>query len=161
VSSGTLPKDRAMRCPEEYKKINKAWEKLLQPHFTNGAAENVDYTPSVPTKEAPTTTNADPWGDPSPTAPAPQAPPAPTPNVAATCEQIAGRVSELVGAEAQKQAAGMTDEQVETMKRELETQLPSILEQVISECAKENWSDEIRSCVMSATSIQAAGKCGA
>lgn len=161
VSSGTLPKDRAMRCPEEYKKINKAWEKLLQPHFTNGAAENVDYTPSVPTKEAPTTTNTDPWGgqDTTPT-PTPQTPP-PAPNAAVTCEQIAEKVAELVGAEAQKQAAKMTEEQVEDLKRELETQLPSILEQVLSECAKESWSDEIRSCVMTSKTIEAAGKCGA
>ncbi len=158
VTSGTLPKDRAMRCPEEYKKINKAWEKLLQPHFTNGAAENVDYTPSVPTKEAPTATQGDPWGDPSPTAPPT---PAPAPSAAVTCEQIAERVGELAGIEAQKRAQGMTAAQIEQMKRELETQLPSVLEQVIVECAKENWSAEIRSCVMSAKSIDAAGKCGA
>lgn len=158
VSSGTLPKDRAMRCPEEYKKINKAWEKLLQPHFTNGAAENVDYTPSVPAKEAPTTTNSDPWGEPSPTTPET---PTPAPDAAITCEQIAMRVAELVGEAAEESAKSMTEEQVEDLKGQLETQLPSVLEQVISECAKENWSPAVRSCVMTAKSIDAAGKCGA
>lgn len=156
VTSGTLPKDRAERCPEEYAKINKAWEKLLQPHFTNGAAENVDYTPSVPTAEAPTTTATDPWADP---APATTPPAAPTGGV--TCEDLAVKVAELVGAEGERQAASMTEEQVEALKRELETQLPSILEQIISECAKENWSATIRQCVMKAATIQAAGECGA
>lgn len=158
VTSGTLPKDRAMRCPEEYKKINKAWEKLLQPHFTNGAAQNVDYTPSVPAKEAPTATNADPWGDP---APAPQTPPPAPASDVITCEQIATRVGELVGETAQERAKSMTEEQVEELEREIENQLPSVLEQVISECAKENWTATVRSCVMTAKTIDAAGKCGA
>lgn len=60
-----------------------------------------------------------------------------------------------------KGSAKSDEAQVDDLRRELETQLPSILEQVISECAKESWSDEIRSCVMSAKTIDAAGKCGA
>ena len=52
VKNGALPAERAARCPDEYRKIQAAWETLLEPHLTNGAATNVDYKPSVPVQEA-------------------------------------------------------------------------------------------------------------
>jgi hypothetical protein len=47
ASSGALPRDRAVRCPSEFKKISKAWETLLQPHLANKAAVRNGYTPAV------------------------------------------------------------------------------------------------------------------
>ncbi len=163
VTSGNLPKDRAQRCPEEYKKINKAWEKLLQPHMTNAAAENVDYTPSVPVAEAPTAAE-DPWGgSPSaPSAPTPTTPTAPTPPSAAgvTCEQVAEKVAELIGAEAEARAKSMTADQLEALKASLEAELPAALEQILAACAKDDWSDGARTCILRSTTLAAADKCG-
>jgi hypothetical protein len=31
ITNGVLPKDRAVRCSDEYTKMSKAWEKLLKP----------------------------------------------------------------------------------------------------------------------------------
>lgn len=252
VSSNTLPKDRAARCPEEYNKLNKAWEKLLQPHLTNGAAINIDYKPTVPAAEAPKTTteDADPWGNapdggddevaakPTPAAPSndlaaaiaklteltdkmcrcrdnacaqavvlemtkwaetvdksmggqnnPQveaiakrlgqcmqfamnggsgpAPdpvkPAPRPKPPApkgvTCEQVARKAAQLIGAEAEARARTMSAEEVEALKSKLESELPAALEQILAQCAKENWSEASRRCVINAKSLDQATKC--
>jgi hypothetical protein len=161
VSSGALPKDRAQRCPEEYAKINKAWERLLQPHLTNGAALNIKYKPNVPIKEAPKTTSEDPWGDPDePEAPkpVPDEPDATAPHKI-TCEQVATKASELIVAEAQARAEKMSEEEVEALKRKLEAELPAVMEQLLAQCAKEDWSDVSRKCVMDSKTLDAATKC--
>jgi hypothetical protein len=155
VSSGALPAARAQRCPEEYAKIAKAWEKLLQPHLTNAAAENVDYQPSVPVAEAPSTPT---WDTPTtPTAP-PAQPTAPSAEI--TCEQVAQQALMLIGAEAVKRAETMTPAEVEELKTQLETQLPAIAEQLLAECAKDAWPQKDRRCVLEAESLDAASKCG-
>jgi len=167
VTSGNLPKDPAQRCPQEYGKINHAWEKLLQPHLTNGAAANVDYKPSVPTTEAPTTTTSDPWGGgttttTTTTTPTPEPatpPPAPT-GATITCEQVAYRAAELVGAEAEQRAKSMSAEEVEALKAKLEAELPAAMEQILAECAKADWPDAARRCMVDAKTLDAAGKCG-
>ncbi len=163
VSSGSLPKDRAQRCPEEYAKINKAWERLLQPHLTNGAALNVKYKPNVPVKEAPKTTSEDPWGDPdqpeAPT-PVPATPDEPSaPSHAITCEQVAKQASELIVGEAQGRAEKMSEEEVLALKRKLEAELPAVMEQLLAQCAKEDWSDVSRKCVMDSKTLDQATKC--
>jgi hypothetical protein len=33
IGSGQLPIERAGRCPEEYSKISRAWNRLLQPYY--------------------------------------------------------------------------------------------------------------------------------
>jgi len=162
VSSGALPEDRAKRCPDEYTKINRAWEKLLSPYVTNGAAANIDYKPSVPTSEAPKTTAKDPWGDSAsgdstPTTSAP--PPEAAPEHAITCEQVATRAAELIGAEAEERARSMSAEEIESLKATLEAQLPAAMQQILAECAKANWSDPSRQCVLDATSLAVAMKC--
>ena len=166
VTSGNLPKDRAKRCPEEYTKINKAWEKLLQPHMTNAAATNVDYQPSVPAAEAPQASGSDPWGGtpstPDTTATTPQPPEPEPPKVAAgiTCEQIAEKVAELIGAEAESRAKQMTPEQLEALRASLEAELPAALQQILAACAKDDWSDGARKCILGARTLTAADKCG-
>ncbi|MBA3453334.1 MAG: DUF4344 domain-containing metallopeptidase [Deltaproteobacteria bacterium] len=166
VTSGNLPKDRAQRCPEEYRKINKAWEKLLQPHMTNAAATNVDYKPSVPAAEAPQSSGSDPWGD-TPTGPdttteTPQPPePEPTkPALGIPCEQIAEKVAELIGEEAQSRAKSMSMEDLEALRASLEAELPAALEQILSACAKDDWSSAARACILKSRSLAAADKCG-
>jgi len=164
VSTNTLPEDRAKRCPEEYAKINKAWEKLLQPYLTNGAAVNVDYKPTVAQTEAPKTTAADPWGDsPSgdstakPSAPAPASPTAPT--HAVTCEDVATKAAELIGKEAEERAKSMSADEIKELAARLEAQLPAAMQQILAQCAKEDWPDTARACVIDAGSLAVAEKC--
>jgi hypothetical protein len=171
VSSGTLPADRAKRCPEEYTKINKAWEKLLQPYLTNGAALNVAYKPPVTPVEAPTTTTDDPWSGktapPPVPAPAPRPVPRPEPprprpapaTHAITCEQVARKAAELVGIEAGQRARNMSPAEVEQVKARLQAQLPAVLQQILTECANKNWSDVSRRCVLNASDLATASKC--
>ena len=167
IENGNLPADRAKRCPEEYTKINKAWEKLLQPYLTNGAAVNVDYKPSVPLVEAPKASAKDPWGDgasgdstPTVTAgPAEAAPEDPNTHTV-TCEGVATRAAELVAKEARGKASSMSAAEVDELKRRLETQLPAMIEQIISECAKAEWSNASRQCVIDAKTLDQASKCG-
>ncbi len=161
VSSGSLPKDRAVRCPEEYSKINKAWEKLLQPHLTNGAALNVNYKPHVPVKEAPKTTNEDPWGgddDDGPTPP-PVDPTPEGPKHAITCEQVARKAGELIAEEAKARAEKMSEDEVEALKNRLEHELPAVMEQLLAQCAKEDWSEASRKCLMDSKTLEQATKC--
>lgn len=164
VESGNLPKDRAARCSEEYAKINKAWEKLLQPHLTNGAALNIDYKPPVPPAEAPKTTKEDPWDDGDGNEhndgndeQVPEEPDAPKPAI--TCEQVAVKAAELIAEEAQERAKKMTDEEIEDLKSKLETELPAVVEQLIAQCAKEKWSEASRKCVINAKTLAQATKC--
>ncbi|HEU0037441.1 MAG TPA: DUF4344 domain-containing metallopeptidase [Kofleriaceae bacterium] len=161
VQSGNLPRDRAMRCPEEYAKIHKAWEKLLQPHLTNGAALNIDYKPDIPVAEAPKTTNQDPWGG---TPDGPALPPLPpvspdTPASAITCEQVAQKAAELITVEAEQRARGMSKQDAADLQAKLDAELPAAIEQILAECAKENWSDASRSCVLKSKTLAQATKC--
>ena len=154
VQSGTLPMERAARCPDEYVKIKKAWEKLLQPHLTNGAALNMSYTPSVPVKEAPKT-NGDPFEGSTP-------PTTPTPTPAGgdvTCEAVAIKAAELIAQDAEQRARKMSKEQIEDLKRQLETELPAAIEKILAECAKADWSQTSRRCVTTATTLADASKC--
>jgi hypothetical protein len=151
VNSGTLPMERAMRCPDEYAKIKKAWEKLLQPHLTNGAALNMNYTPSVPTKEAPKG-NQDPFDK-------QEAPLPTTKGDEITCEAVAIKAAELIGAEAEERARKMSRDEVEELKQKLETELPAALEKILAECAKANWSQASRQCVLDAKTLAQASKC--
>jgi hypothetical protein len=163
VSSGNLPKDRAVRCKEEHGKITKAWEKLLQPHLTNGAALNINYKPHVPVEEAPRRTTEDAWDednkndkkDKEPAKPAPDEPK----TRAITCETVAHKAAKLIAEEAARRAKDMSDEEVDELKRKLEHELPAVIEQLIAQCAKENWSDESRKCVIDAKTLDQATKC--
>jgi hypothetical protein len=159
VSSGTLPKERAQRCPEEYVKIHNAWEKLLQPHLSNGAAANVSYEPAVARSEAPTPVAPpaiDPWGKVNET---PLPPSLPVAGHAITCEQVATKAAELIGTEARTRARSTTPAQIEQLKSQLETQLPAVIQQLLAECARADWPDAARQCVLQATSLETASAC--
>ncbi len=156
IQKGTLPMERAMRCPDEYAKIKKAWEKLLQPHLTNGAALNMSYTPNVPVTEAPKTTKeGDPWQENEPTT---QVPTTKTGDEI-TCEQVAVKAAELIAAEAEQRAKKMSQDEVEELKKKLEVELPAAVEKIIAECAKQNWNQPSRQCVLGAKTLAEASRC--
>jgi hypothetical protein len=156
VEAGTLPKERAERCGEEFVKIKAAWEKLLGPHLTNGAALNIDYKPPVPPAEAPKTTNDDPWGDGGDDG---DTKPPPQPTRAITCEQVAERAAILIAEEAAERAQAMSADEVEDLKAKLEAELPAVIQTILSECVKEDWSDGVRKCVVKAKTLAQATKC--
>jgi hypothetical protein len=154
VTSGTLPQARAARCPEEYAKIAHAWEKLLQPHLTNTAAQNVDYKPAIDPAEAGTDVPS--WGGDDPATPT-----APPPTGATiTCEQVAEKALILIEQEAERAAQSMTPEQIEELRATLEAQLPAFAEQLLAQCAKEDWPDTARQCVLDANTVEQADRCG-
>ncbi|MCW5803404.1 MAG: DUF4344 domain-containing metallopeptidase [Deltaproteobacteria bacterium] len=164
VSSNNLPKDRAVRCREEYGKIKKGWEKLLQPHLTNGAAINIDYKPPVDKAEAPRTSERDPWDQAMdvPGAAEPAAPPTPVPakkGGGITCEAVAMKAAELIGAAAMEKAKTLSPDEVEELRAKLEAELPAAMEQLLSECAKAGWSQPQRACVVNARDLDQAMKC--
>jgi hypothetical protein len=165
VASGNLPEARAQRCEEEYGKTQRSWEKLLQPHLTNGAAEEIDYQPSVPVAETtpdsppPVATTDDPPEDTDdPDDPADDEPTAPAAGI--TCERVAEKAVELIAAEAEKQLAGMSPEDQQQKIDEIKANLPAFLEQFLAQCAREDWPDRDRQCVLDATTLDAASHCG-
>lgn len=162
ITSGNLPVQRAQRCPDEYVKKKKAWEKLLGPHLTNGAALNVGYKPNIPVAEAPKQTNTDPWDDDG-TAGAPQLPP-PTPSTGSaapvtTCEAVADHAIALIKTQAELQGQTMSPKERADLQAKLDTELPSARENIIAQCAKEKWSDAARKCVMDSKSFAQLSKC--
>lgn len=66
IKNGYLPKARAVRCPDEFKKISHAWERLLGPYIINDA-QAVATAGDTPAPNTPTTAGT-PGG---PMAPAP------------------------------------------------------------------------------------------
>ena len=134
--------------------------------MTNAAATNVDYKPSVPAAEAPQSSGSDPWGG-TPATPDTTTetlpPPEPEPPKAAagvTCEQIAEKVAELIGEEAESRAKEMSVAELEALRASLEAELPAALEQILAACAKDDWSDTARKCILKSRSLSAADKCG-
>jgi hypothetical protein len=164
TKNGDLPVERARRCAEEYVKIDKAWNRLLEPHLTNGAAVNLDYKPTVPTNEAPKTTKKDPWGDsPSgdstPTIDSKPPEPEPEHDHGITCEDVADKAAVLIRKDAESHAQNMTDDERDELDRRLHAQLPAAKQQILKECAKANWGDKARQCVMDAKTLEQATKC--
>ena len=74
-------------------------------------------------------------------------------------QQVAMKALELIAAEAQKKAKTMTAEEVEELKAKLSSELPAAMQQILAECAKENWSDTSRKCVIDAKDLAQATKC--
>ncbi len=141
VTSGNLPKDRAAQCPDEYRKISHAWDQLLQPYLTNAGAANIDVAPSVPADETATTAPA-------------------TSDHKITCEQIAQKAIALIGQEFDTQSAGLSADDKAAAAQQLAANMPSFQEQFLSQCAKEDWPDADRQCVLDADTVDAASKCG-
>lgn len=168
VSSGNLPEARAQRCGEEYSKTRRAWEKLLEPHLTNDAAEEIDYQGSVPVAEtnpdqAPTMPTVDqPTGDddPEPTGDDEPTPPVAAAGHAITCEKVAEKAVELIGTEAEKQLANLSPDEQQAKIDDIKANLPAFLEQFLAQCAKEDWPDKDRQCVLDAATLDQASRCG-
>jgi hypothetical protein len=144
VTSGALPKERAERCPQEYKSINASWEKLLAPYTR--PADYKEPEVDVPI-EAPT---------------APPRPSAPPAAAAADCEQVTTKVVELVVAnvrpQLEEQLAKLPEDQHAETIAGVEERIKSIAAEVYEECGK-RWSAEGRACVVKAATLDDAAKC--
>lgn len=154
VASGALPADRARRCPDEYQKITKAWQKLIEPHLTSRGATNVDYQPDVPVAEAPKPTTIEPTGSDT-DAPVTAAESAPS----ITCEQVAAHAGQLVAAEAQERAKAVSPEEVDQLAGQVEAQLPTVIQDVTATCTNDRWPEATRRCVLDATALAQASAC--
>jgi hypothetical protein len=53
----------------------------------------------------------------------------------------------------------MTAEQVEELKAKLEAELPAALQSILAECAKANWSQASRKCVINSKTLAQASAC--
>lgn len=156
VDSGNLPAARAQRCAEEYTKIRESFQTLIAPHLTNNSPQEIEYTKvEDPTVGQPPVEGDD---DSGPFA-APEEPAEPSGH-AITCEQVADKAIDLIGAEAERQFATLSEEQRAQAIDELKANLPAFLEQFLAQCAKEDWPDKDRACVLEAADIQQAGRCG-
>jgi hypothetical protein len=136
VESGTLPESRAARCPGDYAKTKRSWEKLLEPHMTEQGAENA----SLEQPAAPVT----------PAAPA----------HAITCLQTAEAAMTLLLQQMDEQMKGAPQEQIDEVVKQLETQLPQMLQQLVDDCEQKDWPDQARECVTKAKTFEAASACG-
>lgn len=172
VESGTLPAARAKRCPEEYGKIGKAWNTLLASHFTNAAAENTGTQVAVaePGPRPPTQpTQAD--GEPTQVAVAEPGEPGDEPaqqdsettavqsKHAISCEQVAEKAAELIGAELEQRVRKMSDAEKLEAQHKIETELPAALETILAQCRSADWADTSRLCVINAETLQEASAC--
>jgi hypothetical protein len=174
VASGTLPAARAKHCPEEYGKIGRAWNKLLAGHFTSSGAENTDLgeagprvavnepsRPPQPTME-PARQPAAPAedGEDEPAAEPAAQPARQAPGVhAVSCEQVAEKAAELIGAELEQRARSMSEEELTEAKHKIETELPAALETILAQCRSADWADAARLCVINASNLQEASSC--
>ncbi len=138
VTSGTLPEARAQRCPEEFAKTKKSWEKLLEPHLTKDGAENAEIAqeppPAAETKAAE--------------------------GHAITCEQAAEKAAMLIIEQVDGQLKGATQEEIDAAVEALKVQIPQVVEQLKTECAEKDWDDKARECIMGSKTIDAASACG-
>ena len=69
-------------------------------------------------------------------------------------------LTELIGAEAESRAKSMSVAELEALRASLEAELPAALEQILAACAKDDWSDTARTCILKSRSLAAADKCG-
>ena len=69
------------------------------------------------------------------------------------------KAAELVGTETQLQAQNMSPEELEAAKAKIEAELPALISTIIATCAKEDWPDAGRKCVLRAKTLADATKC--
>ncbi len=152
IDSGNLTAARAPLCEEEYRKMSRSWERLLEPHLTRkGALKFDEATPEAAPGEVP-----------PPVASAP--PPAPEPTGdeghKITCDQVVEKIVSLIQAQAEEEAKNKSPEEIAEMRANLDVQVPAIVEQGRVECVEKNWSEKGRKCVLAATTLDGATKCG-
>ncbi|MEZ4367096.1 MAG: DUF4344 domain-containing metallopeptidase [Kofleriaceae bacterium] len=146
LSSGALPEARAQRCPEEYGRINKAWEKLLAPHLTSTGAQNIDYPSTVPRDELDAPAG---YGG------APSAPTAAGP----TCETLTEHAAQLIVKVWERELEGVPADERAAAAANAQAQLPALLQQFLAECADDDWSPAVRACIMAADDVEALDRC--
>jgi hypothetical protein len=157
VESGNLPRTRAGRCQEEFVKIKASFQKLITPHLTLKKPSEIEYERPV---GAPATEPTEPVADETDVFEAPEEPDQPEREHAVSCVQVAEKAIELIGVEAEQQLGKLPADQQEQALAEIKANLPAFLEQFLSQCAKEDWPDRDRQCVLDAATLDQAGRCG-
>ncbi len=164
VESGNLPAARAGRCQEEFVKIRASFQKLITPHLTHNKPSEIEYEqPVEPVAEpevAPTVAEPTVEDQETDVFEAPEEPAEPAGEHTVTCEQVAEKAIELILAEAEKQIGQLPAEQQEQAVEEVKANLPAFLEQFLAQCAREDWPDRDRQCVLDAATLDKAGRCG-
>lgn len=158
VTEGHLPEERAARCPEEFKDISRAWDRLLEPHLREGASMTGKGEPSGGTTET-TGGTTQPTGGTTPATGGGQQPVA---SGGTTCEDVTMKAIQLIieATQADLIANNASQEQVEAVAKELEAQIPTIATNLMETCAQEAWPEADRQCVMNSTTLAQAEQCG-
>jgi len=133
VGDGNLPEDRAARCPDEYGKLKKAWEKLLAPYLSDAAAQNAG-APEEP-------------------------PPATATEHAVACKDAVDHALQLYIASLDEQYKNASQEEIDQVVEQLKQTLPQQEQQLVDKCDKEDWPDKSRQCLMDAQDLASAQKC--
>ncbi len=177
IDNGYLPKDRAVRCPDEYKKISHAWERLLNPYILNeGQAQ-----PPVAAPPTPPTTAGDPMapkplpggdngkapaGD-DPMAPKPLPggdstgqPPAAPSGGGLTCEAVANHALDVISKSAIAQAQAAGPDAVKATEEQLQANGPLVIQQIVQECQAKSWTPQVLQCLAGAADLQQLQACG-
>ena len=185
IKNGYLPKARAVRCPDEFKKISHAWERLLGPYIINDAqpVATPSNTPAAPTPNPPTTasntgdnpmapkplpggnTNASPAGD-NPMAPKPlpggntagQMPAAPASGP--TCNSVATHALDIISKAALAQAQAAGPDAVKATQEQLQNNGPLLIQQIVQECQEKKWTPQVLQCLTGAADVNQLQACG-
>ncbi len=183
IENGYLPKARAVRCPDEFKKISHAWERLLGPYIINDgqAVATADDTPATPTPNtagspggpmAPKPlpggdTNAKPSGD-NPMAPKPlpgggdttagQTPAAPPSGP--TCDSVASHALDVISKAALAQAQAAGPDAVKATQEQLQNNGPLVVQQIVQECQEKKWTPQVLQCLTGAADLNQLQACG-
>jgi hypothetical protein len=161
VKEGHLPEDRAVRCPEEFKDISRAWDRLLAPHLRDGASMTGTGGSGETKQPAGDGHDGHDHGDmkKDPTPPTGGGQPVAG---GTSCEDVTMKVIELIIAdtEANLVANNATEEQINAVAEELKNQIPTIATNLMEACAQEAWPEPDKQCVMKSKSVAEAEKCG-
>lgn len=135
VNNKQLPASRAKRCPQEYRQISGAWEKLLAPHMVSRGA---------------VATNTQPRHQPEPQ-------PQPQPNQeTVTCEALADHAIALAVKDYGVALNQLSEEELAL----LQSQLEQLRATAVQQCYAENWPQSARACVMQSSTLAEAEGCG-
>jgi len=157
VRRKVLPMKRARRCPTEYKKISKAWNRLLKPHIrsTHRPPTTTTTTTTAPPPTRPTTI------EPVPAKPVPAEPTQPTQptrHASSDCSKVAIHIGALLKLKVTASTRNMHPGQAQQTLGQLNARMPTFLLAVLKECRKK-WSAPVRQCVLRARTLKRAGGC--
>ncbi len=160
VKNKYLPRERAMKCEDEFKNIKGAWEMILAKHTRNGAtmAGAGLSQPKVAAASKPVTV---------PATPVPSAarekvktqPRAKPVKSDIRCEAVAQKVVQLFVVYAAKDANPKTPAERQLVQQQISGRVPALMQSAVDTCNSKPWTHAQRQCVLKAASLKAADKC--